>query len=193
MAVTINPFVNGSVVSKPQPHSDTGSRRWASGGGTLRQAGSNGSPFEALPRLLQLPPSARMVVGSHLQSATTGRWPLLPLLMFLFVSFVDSGSSPSSASCPASPLPSPSTPRTRSPATSSVPSWPPPLLLPSRCLLPHLNYLRGLMLSLFFWLKGVLQTCAILETVHAAIGAMNCLTPLSLLLNFFYCDACCLN
>ncbi|XP_039837991.1 uncharacterized protein LOC120698441 isoform X1 [Panicum virgatum] len=91
MAVTINPFVNASVVSKPQPHSDTGSRRWASGG-TLRQAGSNGSPFEALPRLLQLPPSARMVVGS----------------------------SPSSASCPASPLPSPSTPRTRSPATSSA-------------------------------------------------------------------------
>ena len=126
MPVTINPFVNASVVSKPQPHSDTGSRRWASGG-TLRQAGSNGSPFEALPRLLQLPPSARMVVGSHLQSATTGRWPLLPLLMFLFVSFVDSGSSPSSASCPASPLPSPSTPRTRSPATSSVPSPPPSL------------------------------------------------------------------
>ena len=126
MAVTINPFVNGTVVSKPQPHSDTGSRRWASGG-TLRQAGSNGSPFEALPRLLQLPPSARMVATAHLQPATTGRRPLLPLLMFLFVSFVDSGSSPSSASCPASPLPSPSTPRTRSPATSSVPSPPPSL------------------------------------------------------------------
>jgi len=199
-------FFHASAVSKPQPQSDTGSRRWASGGGTLRQAGSNGSPFEALPRLLQLPPSARMVATAHLQPATTGRRPLLPLLMFLFVSSVDSGSSPSSASCPASPLPSPSTPRTRSPplpspstprtrspATSSIPSWPPPLLLPSRCLLPHLNYLRGLMLSLFFWLKGVLQTCAILETVHAAIGAMNCLTPLSLLLNFFYCDACCLN
>lgn len=117
------------------------------------------------------------MVATCTATSTSDDRPLLPLLMFLFVSLVISGSSPSSASCPASPILSPPTPRTRSPAISYVPSWPPPPLpsSPFRSPLSHLNYL------LLFWFQGFLQTCAILETVHAAIGGMNCSTPLSFL------------
>jgi hypothetical protein len=117
--------------------------------------------------------------GKPRPTATTGGL-LLPLLTPLWISLVNTGSSPSSASCPASPLPSLCTRLTRSPASSSVPPR-----LPS--------FVRYNLIQIAEWLvtiispvfvPGFLQTCAILETVHAAIGRMNCWTPYHLLFVF---------